>query len=138
MPEQAWVLWPWMHLAGRIGFSLFFIIFGLTHLLRPAEVVQYFRRKDVPGPRPVTFATGVMLLAGGVLVLLGLSRFIGAGLLFLVLFPGAFALHPFWRETDPAIRLSERAQFFMTLGLAGASLLVGYYGYTWWPLAVAN
>lgn len=138
MPEQAWTLWPWMHLVGRIGFSLFFIAFGLNHLLSPGEVVTYFRRKDVPGPRPVAAATGLMLLAGGVLVLTGWSRFIGAGLLFLVLFPGAFALHPFWRETDPAARLSERAQFFMTLALAGAALVIGYYAHTQWPLAIVH
>ena len=53
-----------------------------------------------------------------------------------VLFPGAFALHPFWREPDPAARLRERAQFLMTLALAGAALLVAYYGHTFWPLAV--
>jgi uncharacterized membrane protein YphA (DoxX/SURF4 family) len=138
MPEEAWTLWPWMHLAGRICFSLFFIVFGLNHLFGSRQVVGYFQRKDVPGPRPVAVATGLMLLVGGLLVLTGWSRFIGAGLLFLVLFPGAFALHPFWRETDPATRLSERAQFFMTLALAGAALLVGYYGHTWWPLAVVH
>lgn len=138
MPEQWWALWPWMHLAGRICFSLFFILFGLHHLLRPAEVVTYFQRKEIPGPRPVAFATGIMLVAGGVFVLLGWGRFIGAGLLFLTLFPGAFALHPFWNESDPATRLSERAQFFMTLGLAGGALLVGYYSSDWWPLSVAN
>lgn len=138
MPEQALTLWPWMHLVGRIGFSLFFIVFGLNHLLSPGEVVGYFRDKEVPGPRPVAAATGLMLLAGGVLVLTGWSRFIGAGLLFLVLFPGAFALHPFWRETDPATRLSERAQFFMTLALAGAALMIGYYAHTQWPLAIVR
>lgn len=138
MPEQWWALWPWMHLAGRICFSLFFILFGLNQLLRPAAVVMYFRSKEIPGPRPVAFATGIMLVVGGVLVLLGWSRFIGSGLLFLTLFPGAFALHPFWKETDPTARLSERAQFFMTLGLAGAALLVGYYSSDWWPLSVAN
>ena len=138
MPEQAWALWPWMHLTGRILFSLFFIAFGLTHLARPREIASYLERKRVPGPRPVAFATGIMLVAGGLMVLFGWSRFIGAGLLFLVLFPGAFALHPFWNETDPVTRLSERAQFFMTLALAGAALLVAYYGHTWWPMSVAN
>ncbi len=138
MPEYLWLWWPWMHLAGRILFSTFFIVFGLNHLFRSREVAAYFERKHVPGPRPVAFVTGLMLTAGGLSLLLGWSRFIGAGLLFLVLFPGAFALHPFWRESDPETRLSERAQFLMTLSLAGAALFVAYYGHTWWPLSIAN
>ncbi len=138
MPHELWALYPFFHLGGRVLFSLFFVLFGLQHLLRPAEIVEYFRRKGIPGPRPVAFATGVMLTAGGATVLTGWSRFVGAGLLLLVLFPGAFALHAFWHETDPATRLSERAQFFMTLGLAGAALFVAYYGYDVWPASVAN
>jgi uncharacterized membrane protein YphA (DoxX/SURF4 family) len=139
MPEQLWALWPWMHLAGRILFSSFFVAYGLHHLvLRPSEIAAYLERKQIPGPRPVAFATGVMLLAGGLMVLLGWRRFIGAGLLFLVTFPGAFALHPFWRELEPATRQAERAEFFMTLSLAGAALIVGFYGHTLWPMAVAN
>ena len=138
MPDQLLSLWPSLHLAGRVLFASFFVIYGLTHLLRPEPVVEYFRQKEIPGPRPVTFATGLMLLAGGAFVLIGWSRFIGAGLLFLVLFPGAFALHPFWRETDPGSRMQARASFFMTIALAGASLFIAYYGYMDWPLAVVH
>lgn len=138
MPEQLWAVWPWMHLAGRTLFASYFVLYGLKHLSRSGEIAAYFERKQIPGPRPVAFATGLILLAGGLMVLLGWRRFIGAGLLFLVTFPGAFALHAYWRETDPAVRQAERAEFFMTLALSGAALLVGYYGHTWWPLAAAN
>ncbi len=133
MPDELWLLWPWMHLAGRILFSLFFIAFGVLHLVDTEGVGAYFATKGIAGPKPVAVATGLMLLTGGVLVLLGWTRFIGAGLLVLVLLPGAFALHPFWHETDPATRRSEMAQFFMTLALAGAALFFAYYGYQSWP-----
>ncbi len=138
MPDELWVLYPWMHLTGRVLFSLFFLVFGLSHLVRLPQAAAYLGRKGVPGARPVAVVTGLMLALGGAFVLIGWSRFIGAGLLFLVLFPGAFALHPFWSERDPTAHRSEMAQFFMTLGLAGSALVVAFYGYQPWPFSLGG
>lgn len=138
MPKALSELYPWLHVAGRTLFGLFFVVFGAMHLVRLSRIAAYFERKGIPGPRPVAVGTGVMLLTGGVLVGIGWHRFVGAGLLFLVLFPGAWALHPFWNEPDPDARLSETAQFFMTLALAGAALLVAYFGGQEWPLSMGG
>lgn len=138
MPADLWDLWPWMHFAGRVLFGSFAVVFGVLHLVRTRPVAGYFERKQIPGAGPVAIVTGLMLLVGGLLVSLGWHRFIGAGLLFLVLFPGAWALHPFWKETDPNRRLSELAQFFMTLALAGAALFFAYYGYDAWPMSLGG
>lgn len=138
MPDDLWRFWPGLHVAGRVLFGTFFVLFGAMHLLRLGPIAAYFERKGVPGARPVAVVTGVMLLAGGLTVMLGWHRFIGAGLLALVLVPGAWALHPFWKETDPDARLSELAQFFMTIALAGAALLVAYYGYQSWPVSLGG
>ena len=72
-------IFPWLHLVGRILFSLFLIVFGLMHLFSP-RVAEYFDSKEIPGPRVVASAMGVMVLVGGVFLLLGWHRFIGAGL----------------------------------------------------------
>lgn len=138
MPDAVWQYWPWLHLAGRTLFGSFFVVFGVMHLARLGRIAAYFERKGVPGPRPVAVVTGIMLLLGGAFVALGWHRFVGAGLLFLLLFPGAWALHPFWNESDPDTWLSELAQFLMTLALAGAALFVAYYGYESWPLSVGG
>jgi uncharacterized membrane protein YphA (DoxX/SURF4 family) len=138
MPEQALDLWPWMHFVGRVLFSSFMVLFGLRHLFDLRASAAFLERKHVPGPIPVSVVAGLMLTVGGGFVLLGWHRFIGAGLLFLVLFPGAWALHPFWNETDPQVRHDEMGQFFKTLGLAGAALLIAHYGGAAWPLSVGN
>ncbi len=138
MPEVGVLAYPWIHLAGRVLFAGFVVLYGLRHLFSLKTTARYFERKRVPGPIPVAIATGLMLTVGGVFVLLGWHRFIGAGLLFLVLFPGAWALHPFWTETDPERREDEMAQFFKTVGLAGASLFIAYYGGSAWPLSIGN
>ena len=74
-------------------------------------------------------------MVGGALVLLGWSRFIGAGLLVIFLLPTAFLMHPFWKESDPAVKQNEMAHFLKVLALAGAALLIAYYGGTYWPMS---
>lgn len=138
MPEQLSWLLPWLHLAGRVLFGLFFLIFGLIHLLDTGAAARYLERKGIAGPKPAAVASGLMLLVGGVLVVLGWHRFIGAGLLFLVLLPGAFALHPFWHEGDPAKRRASAAQFLMMLGLAGAALVIAVHGGQSWPFSLGG
>ena len=84
------------------------------------------------------FTMGLMMLVGGVFILLGWHRFIGGGLVFLAIFPAGWALHPFWKEQDPAKRLEEMAHFFKALAMAGAALLVAYYGGAYWPLSLGH
>ena len=71
-------------------------------------------------------------------ILLGWHRFIGAGLVFLVLFPAGWALHPFWKESDPVARQNELAQFLKALALSGAALFMAFYGGTVWPLSLGG
>lgn len=59
-----------------------------------------------------------------VLVLFNWHRWIGAGLLFGIIFPAPFFLHHFWNETDSYTRLSEFAHFIKDISLAGAALLL--------------
>lgn len=137
MPEFVWSLYPWIHLAGRVLFSLFCILFGLMHVLG-SSVPAYMGKKGIPGPRVVSVAVGLMILVGGLLILLGWHRFVGAGLVFLAVFPSGWALHPFWTEQDPQQRLNEMAHFFKALAIAGAALLIAYYGGAAWPLALGS
>lgn len=137
MPEALWPAYPWIHLAGRILFSLFCILFGLMHIFGTG-VPDYMRSRGVPGPKIVSAATGLMVLVGGVLVLLGWHRFVGAGLVFLAVFPAAWALHPFWKEQEPAKRLEEMSHFFKAVALAGGALLIAFYGGSAWPFSLGS
>ena len=123
MPES---VYPWLHLVGRVLFASFLIVFGLRHLFSP-RIAEYMQLKGIPGPRVVAWATGLMVLVGGGFILLGWHRFVGAGLVFLALFPSGWALHPFWTEADPVTRQSEMAHFLKALALAGSALLVAFY-----------
>lgn len=138
MPESLWWTYDWMHLIGRILFSMIFIGSGLNHLLKHTEMTAYAQSKGVPAAGLYVALTGVMILAGGVLVAIGWSRFIGAGLLVIFLIPTAFMMHAFWKETDPTLRALEMAHFMKNLALAGAALLVAYYAGGYWPMSVGG
>jgi putative oxidoreductase len=135
MPEA---LYPWMHLIGRICLSLIFISSGISHLTQMNAMVGYAQSKKAPWPKVTVPLTGVMILAGGMLVMLGWHRFIGAGLLFIFLILAAYFVHAYWKETDPMARAGERAHFFKDIALAGAALLLAFYARYPWPLSLGG
>jgi putative oxidoreductase len=114
----------WLPVAGRILFATYFLLMGASHLVHFREHAAFIGRKGVPMARAATMLTIVMMVGGGVLTLLNWHRWIGAGLLFGIIFPAPFFLHHFWNETDSYTRLSEFAHFIKDLSLAGAALLL--------------
>jgi putative oxidoreductase len=114
----------WIPVAGRILFSIYFILMGSSHLLKFREHAALLGRKRVPFPAAATILTIVMMVGGGVLVLFNWHKSIGAALLFGIIFPAPFFLHHFWNETESYSWLSEFAHFIKDLSLAGAALLL--------------
>ncbi|HEX9728454.1 MAG TPA: hypothetical protein VGA37_08125 [Gemmatimonadales bacterium] len=124
MPEWAWVLYPWMHLVGRILFAAFFVAMGLRHLAQGG---------GAPAQKALAIVSGLVILAGGLMVATGWSRFIGAGLLAIYLMAVALLTHAFWKEAEPGARANQMMHFLKNLALAGAALLIAYYSYQEWP-----
>ncbi len=127
-----------MHVAGRVLFGMYFIVNGMHHLMKLNNMSAYAASKGVPAAKSVTAITGVMILVGGVFVLLGWHRFIGAGLVFIVTLFTAIFMHPFWKESDPAAQGNETAHFLKNLALAGAALLVAFYSSPSWPVSLGG
>jgi uncharacterized membrane protein YphA (DoxX/SURF4 family) len=138
MPEWTAPLYDYAHLAGRLLLGYIFITSGWNHLTKTGFLTGYAASKGVPAPRFFVILTGIMILVGAVLIILGWHRFIGAGLLVLFLLPVAFVMHAFWKETDPAARMSEKIHFQKDLGLAGAALLIAYYAGQPWPFSLGG
>jgi putative oxidoreductase len=99
-------------------------------------MAAYARSAKVPAAEAAVVLTGLMLLAGGLSLLLGVHPRIGAGLLFVFLVVVAFWMHPYWRVQDPMQRAGQDAQFWKNLTLAGAMLwIVATPGWPWfWAL----
>ncbi len=125
-----------IHVVGRVLFSMVFIVSGVNHLMKLNDVSAYAESKGVPAPKALTAVSGLVIIVGGVLVLLGWRRFIGAGLIAIFLIPRAILLHAFWKETDPAARMNETAHFMKDLAMVGAALLIAFYSGTVWPMSL--
>lgn len=114
----------WLYLIGRILFALVFLMSGFGHLTQAAGMAQYAGSKGVPAPKAMVLITGLMILAGGLSILLGVWMEIGTWLLFFFLIPVAIKMHDFWAETDPMQKQVQQAQFMKNLSMAGASLII--------------
>jgi uncharacterized membrane protein YphA (DoxX/SURF4 family) len=125
-----------IHVVGRVLFSMMFIMSGMNHLMKLNDMSAYAESKGVPAPKVLTAVSGLMIMVGGVLVLIGWHRFIGAGLIAVFLLPTAMQMHAFWKETDPAARMNEMAHFMKDMAMAGAALLIAFYSGTVWPISL--
>jgi putative oxidoreductase len=126
-----------IHVVGRVFFCTCFIVGGLSQLMSLEETSALAASRGVPAPKPATVVGGLVFVLGGILVLLGWRRFIGAGLLAVLAFATAVLMHPFWKETEPATRKNEMAHFMKDVALAGGALLIAFYAGTEWPVALS-
>src|SRR5881397_2390913 len=97
-------------LIGRILFAAMFINSGIAHL-----------------PKLAVALSGLMILAGGLSILLGVAPQAGALLLLLFLIPTAFLMHRFWGVQDQMLAANQMAHFMKNVTLAGAALLIYYF-----------
>jgi uncharacterized membrane protein YphA (DoxX/SURF4 family) len=84
---------------------------------------QYAGASGVPAPTLLTAVSGLMLLAGGLSILLGVQARWGALLIAAFLIPAAFTVHKFWGITDPMMAANQAAHFWKNIALTGACLM---------------
>lgn len=113
-------------LIGRIMFASIFIASGIAHFQNRVQMGQFAESKGAPGGEQGVVASGVMILVGGVLILLGLWADVGALLIFFFLLPAAYYFHDFWNVADPQEQQAQQAQFFKNISMAGAALIILY------------
>jgi putative oxidoreductase len=114
-------------LLGRILFAVLFIVSGLTvHLIGRRQGVEYARMYNVPLPELGVPLTGVMAVAGGVMVALGLWGDLGALLIAAFLLLITPLMHAFWKEQDAQQKQMQMANFNKNLALLGAALALFY------------
>lgn len=111
-------------LIGRILFVILFIGSGIGHLTKREAMVGYGKSMGLPGADLMVPLTGIQLLVGGLLVLLGIWADLGALLLFLFVIPTAFVMHAFWKFDDAEMRQSQMVHFQKNLALGGAALML--------------
>jgi len=110
-------------LIGRVVFSFFFIYSGFNHLTKLSGYAQYAAAAGVPAPTVLTALSGLMLLAGGFSVLLGVKPGWGALLIALFLVPRRSRCTSFGDCRSDDGRESG-AHFWKNIALTGACLMI--------------
>ncbi len=111
-------------LLGRVLFAGFVLKNAYNHLGNTAALAGYAKSKGVASPRFAVIGSGLLLLAGGLGVLLGVYVQYALACLVLFLLPVSFTMHAYWRETDAMGRMSDEVNFWKNMGLLGAVLMM--------------
>ena len=114
----------YMVLWGRLLFSVLFLVNGASHFLAYERTVAFAAGQGVALPGLVTAVSGLMLMAGGAMVLFNRSARHGAVMLAMVLLASACCVHDFWAEASAATYQIELQLFLRNVALAGACLLL--------------
>lgn len=109
-------------LIARILFCFLFLSSAVGHLTKTDAMAGYTRSRGVPAAQQAVLVSGLLILVGALLVLLGVWGDLGALLLVVFLAPTAVLMHGFWRETEPMAKQMETVQFNKDTALAGAAL----------------
>lgn len=115
-----------LFLIGRILFGALFLGSSIAHLTQTAGMAGYAESRGVKPGKPAVVVSGLMMLVGSVLVILGIWIDLGAILIGLFLLSAAFLMHAFWKEDDAQAKQMEMIQFQKDIALLGASLILLY------------
>lgn len=113
----------WVLLLGRVLFGLLFFLSGVGHLTQSA-MRDYAKSMGVPAAGVLVPLTGIQIILGSLMVVLGIWPDLGALLLFIFLVPTAFIMHRFWGLPDPMMSANQQAHFMKNIALAGGSLIL--------------
>jgi putative oxidoreductase len=114
-------------LIGRILFVLVFVFSGATiHLIHGRQGIAAARMYGVPMAELGVPLTGIMAVAGGLLVALGLWGDLGALLIAAFLLLITPLMHAFWRETEPMQKQMQTVNFVKNTALLGGALVLFY------------
>lgn len=112
-----------LFLVGRLLLGGYFLMMGVTHMMKREMLAGYAASKGVPMPLPAVLGSGLLLLFGGFGIITGFL--VPWALLSLVVFlvPVTFMMHAFWKETDPMKAMPDQVNFMKNLALLGAILI---------------
>jgi putative oxidoreductase len=108
-------------LIGRVLFVLVFVASDFGDLAQGKAMTGYAESRGAPLAKLAVPASGVLLLVGGLMVLLGVWADLDSLLLVVFLVPAAVLMHAFWKETDDQTRQMEQIHFMKDMGLAGGA-----------------
>ena len=111
-------------LIGRIILGAYWLMAGFNHFKDLDALSEYAKAQETPFPKLAVAGTGVILLASGLSVLLGVYTKVGIALLVIFLVAVSFQIHSYWKIDDVQMRQTDMINFMKNMALAGALLML--------------
>jgi len=113
-----------IELIGRIVFAAYFLYAGRGHLVDSGRYEGFARSSKFPVPAVAGWPSGLVLLAGGLSVALGIWPDIGTILIAIFVAPAGWYFHRFWEIEDQAQRRPQQQLFFRNVIAFGACMVM--------------
>lgn len=107
---------------GRLMYGAFFVYNGINHLQNAKALEGYAAYKGRPYPRQEVIGSGVLLIASGASLGLGLKPRWGAAGIAAFLGAATPIFHDFWKQEDPSAKQNETIHFSKNLALLAAAV----------------
>jgi putative oxidoreductase len=118
-------------LIGRLIFGGYWLMAALNHFKNLNHMSDYAKAKGTPLPKLAVGGTGVLLLAGGLSMLLGLYAPVGIALLIVFLLGVSVQMHSFWKVDDAQLKQIDMINFTKNMALIGALLMFSLLPRPW-------
>lgn len=120
---------PSIGLIGRVCFTLIFFLSGITHF---TDIERYvaLMHEEIPARTFWVLISGVVELAGAMMILFNRHARLGGWLIFLFLVPVTIAVHgvEMVHAEDARMRAMQTSFFLKGVAMAGAALLITQLG----------
>lgn len=113
-----------MYRIGRAVLGGFFLYNGINHFRNREALKGYAAAKHVQNPSLSVQGSGVLLIAAGASLILGIKPQFGAAGALGFLSAVSPMIHDFWKSEDPQQKQAEMIQFSKNLALAGATVAI--------------
>ena len=122
---------------GRVLFGGVLAFMGVNHFMQADQMAGYAEAKGAPAPKLSVYASGALLVLGGLSVLLGVYPVAGAAALVAFIVVATPMFHDFWSVEDPEQQQQEMTDFLKNVALVGGALVLLAIGGRSWPFALS-
>jgi len=122
-------------LVARVLFGGVIAFMGLNHFMQPDAMAGYAAAKGLPAPRAMVYASGLLLVLGGLGIAVGVYPAAAAVAIAIFLVVSALLFHDFWAAPEDQVQ-DEMTHFLKNMAMAGAVLAIAVVGTQGWAYSV--
>lgn len=121
-------------LVARVLFGGVIAFTGLNHFLDTEGMTGYAQHKGLPAPKLSVLGSGLLLIAGGLAVVIGVFPVLAALTVAVFLVVAAVVFHDFWAVPEGQ-RQDEMTSFLKNVALAGGALALAVLATETWAFS---